>query len=77
MAHSEVLPACATAQKSSVNSEVEQDALGRVTAGLSSCGPVENHTWSSGCSPEAPRMNSLGSQSVARAGFSFSLNSVH
>lgn len=75
--HSEVLPTCATAQKSSVNSEGEQDALGRVTAGSSSCGPIENHTWSSGCSPEVPWMNSLGFQSVARARFSFSPNSVH
>lgn len=58
--HTEVLPTCATAQKSCVNSEGEQDALGRVTTGLSSCGPIENHTQSSGCSLEAPWMNSLG-----------------
>lgn len=75
--HREVLPTRATAQKSCVNSESEQDALGRVTAGPSSRGPIENHTWSSCCSPEAPRINSLGFQSVARAGFSFSPNSVH
>lgn len=75
--HTEMLPTCATAQKSCVNSEGEQDALGRVTAGPSSCGPIENHTRSSGCSPEGAQMNYLGFQPVARAGFSFSPNSVH
>lgn len=60
--HTEGLPTCATAQKSCVNPESGQDALGRVTAGLSSCGPIENHTQSSGCSLEGPQMNYLGFQ---------------